>query len=169
MATDYDKIYALQKNALGAPTDEFVAFFQAASDPLDVLDVGCGQGRDALMIARLGHRVTGVDLSPHGIADLADAAEREGLFVNGIVADIVSFEPPQDYDVVLIDRTLHMLEQPARKAVLHRLLGHVRPRGWCLIADEPRNIARLRGVADHHAIKWSTNKQHKGYLFLTRD
>src|SRR4051794_30546070 len=47
--------------------------------PLDVLDLGCGTGFLALLLAHLGHRVTGIDLSPEMIAIATDKARALGL------------------------------------------------------------------------------------------
>jgi len=55
MAFDYEKYYRENRHGLGEPTKEFVAFFDDFDrDGASVLDVGCGQGRDALFIARKG-------------------------------------------------------------------------------------------------------------------
>lgn len=89
MATDYEKYYQDIPHGLGDPTKEFVTFFTTYNARSSkVLDVGCGQGRDALFIARLGHEVTAVDLSPTGIRDLISDANSEGLSITGVVADI---------------------------------------------------------------------------------
>ena len=166
MAYDYDTLYRDTKHALGAPTREFVTFFQPlAGRCLDVLDVGCGQGRDALMLLRAGHRVVGVDLSPHGIADIEDFAAREGLAFQGHVSDITTFSPDARFDVVLIDRTLHMLADAVQETVLARLIMTLRPQGWLLIADEKRNLPRFRAVLDQSGQNWSIFKDKAGYLF----
>jgi hypothetical protein len=44
---------------------------------------------------------------------LEDAAE-EGLDIGGIAADIVHFEPDRIFDVVILDRVLHMLKNDGR-------------------------------------------------------
>lgn len=94
MAYDYEALYATTPNALGTPNVVFVAFFKEYRRArARVLDIGCGQGRDALFIARRGHLVTGIDLSPSGIESLRVAASREGLSVTGIVADITGYTP----------------------------------------------------------------------------
>ena len=80
-------------------------------DNASLLDIGCGQGHVALLIARAGHRVVGVDLSPSGIHDMTRVATKEALPVEGIVADLSTFTPQGIFDVLLIDRTLHMHDQ----------------------------------------------------------
>ena len=91
MTCDYDRLYGEARDALGNPTSVFVDFFDRLDQPnIRVLDVGCGQGRDAIFIARKGHHVVGVDLSANGIRDLNDAAAQENLPIEGVVADIAS-------------------------------------------------------------------------------
>ncbi|MGR3758613.1 class I SAM-dependent methyltransferase [Roseobacteraceae bacterium NS-SX3] len=169
MAYDYDKLYRGTPNALGSPSPAFVAFFNALDEKgLRVLDVGCGQGRDALFIARLGHSVTGVDISPHGIKDLTAAAAREDLDIEGHVADLAAFRPSGLFGIILIDRTLHMLAEADRLAVLARLLEHAAPGGWVLIADERANLPGFRDVFAASPADWQTVKDERGYLFMRR-
>ena len=169
MAYDYDKLFRETPDALGAPTPVFVEFFKRVEkERARVLDVGCGQGRDAVFIARLGHDVVGVDLSPHGIRDLRAAAQKEGLAVEGIVADVVDYLPEGKFDIILIDRTLHMLPEGKRLGVLERLLDHVCAGGWVLIADESRNMDGFRRIISGHKGGWSVEYTKPGYLFVRR-
>ena len=170
MAYNYDKLYSETPDALGPPTKVIVQFFARLDrNALRVLDVGCGQGRDALFIARQGHRVTGVDLSPHGIRDLEGIAQQEGLDIQGVVADLAYYQPDDDYDVILIDRTLHMLARTARLEVLSRLLDHVTLKGWLLIADEASNMEDFIHIITAHSTTWTTELSERGYLFIQRD
>lgn len=167
MPTDYEEVYRESKYALGEPTKEFVRFFETLSGPnLRVLDVGCGQGRDALFIARLGHSVVGIDQSPTGIRDLLADAAAESLNVEGYVADIRSFEPDGLFDVLLIDRTLHMLGTCERSTVLARLLESVASRGFVLIADERSNVPTFEVALEIDRRDWRTVRKHRGYLFV---
>ena len=154
---------------MGEPTQVIVDFLERRDgSALTILDVGCGQGRDVLFLARRGHRVLGVDISPNGIADLLDAAKREGLPAEGVVADIAEFVPEGRFDVILCDRTLHMLTEKDRHSVLARLTGHVAEQGWLLVADERRNMPGLKAVVDASTLSWTPELEKQGYLFLRR-
>jgi len=52
-----------------------------------VLDVACGTGNLALPAARVGARVTGIDIAPALVAQLAKRAAAEGLVVDGREGD----------------------------------------------------------------------------------
>ena len=54
----------------------------------EVLDVACGYGRHALELAQQGLRVTGLDLSLPLLIRAADDAQRRGLAVNFVHADM---------------------------------------------------------------------------------
>jgi SAM-dependent methyltransferase len=56
--------------------------------PGRLLDLPCGEGRHALELARRGHRVTGVDLSPYAVERATAEASRAGLAVELRVGDM---------------------------------------------------------------------------------
>ncbi|MBN2574686.1 MAG: methyltransferase domain-containing protein [Deltaproteobacteria bacterium] len=67
------------------------SFIQEALSPPkggDVLDVACGYGRHALELAQQGFHVTGLDLSLPLLIRAADDAQRRGLAVNFVHADM---------------------------------------------------------------------------------
>ncbi|MBM1219328.1 methyltransferase domain-containing protein [Ponticoccus sp. SC2-23] len=169
MGYDYDRLYGETPDALGPPSREFVDFFGRYDLPgARILDLGCGQGRDALFLARAGHHVVGVDIAPNGIRDLLAVAAKEGLPIEGIVGDIVSFKPEGTFDVILIDRTLHMLDRDPRNRVLEGLLDHVGAGGWMLIADEETNIPDFERAMVQHEASWAVEYRKPGYLFARR-
>lgn len=169
MPYDYDALYREQRHALGEPTQAFVDFFKTYDQAdAQVLDVGCGQGRDALFIARLGHQVTGVDVSPAGIEQLVTDAKNENLAISGVVADLHDYTPDTTFDVVVIDRTLHMLDAEPRLDVLRRILPAVKPGGYVLIADEKSNLPAMREVFTADGATWTSVKDTGGFLFMQK-
>ena len=163
----YETLYQEGRDVCGPPFPEFVAFFDSyAQQNGRVLDLGCGQGRDALFIARKGHHVVGVDLSPTGITQMVEDAQAEGLAVAGVVADIMEFEPESMFDVVLLDRVLHMLaNDDARTAVLNKASNHLNAQGYILIADTPKQKALLEA----YFANWQIIRKRKGILIVQKD
>ncbi len=169
MSLKYEKLYKNERNVLGQPTQEFVDFFNSLKEvELNVLDLGCGQGRDALFIARLGHSVFGVDISPSGIAQMLDDAMAEKLDVKAECIDVVDFKPSDSYGIVLIDRTLHMLAAEDRLRVLSNIETSVEKLGYILIADENKNLQAMRDFFSSSQFNWEVLKDKKGFLFLQR-
>ena len=72
-----------------------------------VLDIGVGEGRNALFLAQNGFAVTGIDISEEGIKKFTQEAQKRGLHVHGIVADITTAEL-EKYDVILAINLLQL-------------------------------------------------------------
>ena len=167
MKNKYDNIYAEGRDALGAPFPEIMTVFEKR-EKLTILDVGAGQGRDALPIARLGHRVVAIDPSTVGIAQLAQDASTEGLDILAVVARVEDFEPSEQFDILLFDRTLHMiLDETARHAALTRALPWAKPSAQIIIADERSNLPGLRSVIETDG-DWEMTFAEKGFVFYSR-
>lgn len=71
------------------------------------LDLACGDGRNALDLARHGWRVDAIDFAHAALARLLAAARREELALDAFAADLEQFPLPTDrYDVVVNCRYL---------------------------------------------------------------
>ncbi|NOQ74190.1 MAG: methyltransferase domain-containing protein [Crocinitomix sp.] len=119
--SDYNQYY-LSKNLFGAPYPELVSYFDTCKTG-SVLDLGCGQGRDALFLADLGFKVTAVDNSKLGIAQMLDESKRQGLELKGLVADIYEWDDFNSFDYVLLDSMFHFLKEDRAKelAFIHKI------------------------------------------------
>jgi SAM-dependent methyltransferase len=119
----------------GQPNPQLVT--QATSlTPGDALDVGCGEGADAIWLARQGWTVTGVDISAVALERAAGHAAAYGDDIARRIswrqADLLSWEPgPQRYDLVSAQ---FMYLPVAELEWLHRrLAAAVRPGGTLLV------------------------------------
>ena len=162
----YDQIYANERNALGEPFAEVMSYFKNLDRTARVLDLGAGQGRDALALGRSGFTVHAVDMSEIGLAQLQEDAQAESLSISVECADLAEFTPSSGYDVLLADRTFHMLAQAPRHACLSRCLGKANGGAHALIIDELPNLAGLRKAFDEDNEIWHTVLDKKGFLFF---
>lgn len=68
--------------------DEFYPFFPKHAS---VLDVGCGEGRNSVFMASLGHQVDAFDISAAGVKKAKRIARSLGLSVNFFCCDLGEF------------------------------------------------------------------------------
>ena len=78
--------------------------------PARVLDCGAGTGFVTLMAARLGHRVTALDLSPGMLGVLGRSARREGLDVD--IVEGPADRPTGNFDAVIERHLVWALPDP---------------------------------------------------------
>ena len=113
--------------------------------PGQALDVGCGEGGDALWLARRGWQVTAVDISRTAL----DRAAAAGSDVAGRVAwsraDLTATPPPaRSFDLVSVQ--YFPLEHEPDDLALYGLLAAVTPGGTLLFVGH--DLADLTGHED---------------------
>jgi len=88
----WNRVYTYDTARLAPYPNRFLAEVVQGRKPGRALDVGMGQGRNSLFLARLGWDVTGVDISDKAIHLAHNEANRLGLKINCVLADIAAFE-----------------------------------------------------------------------------
>ena len=85
----------------------------AGNEPLDVLDVGCGTGFLSLLLAELGHRVTGIDIAAAMLATARSKAATRSLSVDFRYADAETPDlPSASFDLIVERHVLWTLPDP---------------------------------------------------------
>ncbi|PZG19343.1 SAM-dependent methyltransferase, partial [Spongiactinospora gelatinilytica] len=111
--------------------------------PGQALDVGCGEGADALWLARRGWQVTAVDISAIALQRAAAAATDIKGRVSWTRADLITTPPPAGaFDLVSI-HYFPLLRQPGH-AALRGLLDAVAPGGTLLFATHALSDLAVR-------------------------
>ncbi len=107
-----------------------------------LLDVGCGDGLNAVMFAKMGARVTGLDISPGAVrlarrrSALNGVSERTTFICAPVeVADL----GPDSFDIVWGDAILHHVLDDLELVLQH--LTYWSKRAGLLLFSEPVNLA----------------------------
>jgi SAM-dependent methyltransferase len=113
--------------------------------PGRALDLGAGEGRNALWLGERGWRVVAVDFAEVGLERGRRLGETRGVRVGWVRADLTDYEPESDaVDLVLI-AYLH-LPWFSMRGVLHRAVRAVSPSGvLLLIGHDLSNLEQGHG------------------------
>ncbi len=101
-----------------------------ASQIRDVLDLGCGIGRHALLFAELGFKVTAVDSSQEALDVLRKSAEEKGVPVEIIEGDYSEdLFPEQTFHLVVAYNVLYHGYRQTFKDAVNLVHGWLKPGG----------------------------------------
>ena len=131
-AAEWDARYSEREGAMwsGRPNGRLVAEVADLS-PGRVLDVGCGEGADAIWLAEQGWTVTAIDVSDVAVGRAREAAELAGATVEWVCGDALQTPlPARSFD--LVSMQYPALPKAAGEAAVRTLLDTVRPGGLLL-------------------------------------
>jgi uncharacterized protein YndB with AHSA1/START domain/predicted O-methyltransferase YrrM len=150
-AAEWDSRYSERDGAKwsGRPNGRLVAEVTGLA-PGRALDVGCGEGADAIWLAQQSWAVTAVDISDIAIGRAREAAEIAGAAVDWVVGDALRVPfPARSFDLVSLQYPA--LPKAHAEGAVRTLLGTVRPGGLLLavyhdLDDEHREHMKSQGV-----------------------
>jgi tellurite methyltransferase len=121
MSTNYDEKYGSETYYWGKqPSCMCYKVLQVLppETSLRLLDIGCGEGRNAIFFARNGYLVSGFDLSNEGLKKTREWAEQLGLSVEVFQADVIQHRLQDHYDVLFSSGTLQYIPKELRVDIL---------------------------------------------------
>jgi len=142
----WDELYASTELVWTAEASRFVVEELAGLPAGRALDLGAGEGRNAIWLAEHGWQVTAVDFSAVGLAKAAELAAGRGVTgVRWVEADLREYQPgPAAYDLVLL-AYVH-LPPDEFGALLQRAASALAPGGTLLVVGhDVDNIAHGHG------------------------
>jgi tellurite methyltransferase len=98
------------------------------------LDLGCGEGRNALFLAENGLEVTAVDVSAGGIRKLEHLAAAKGLRLRSEVGDMRDYPFRESFDLIVAHGCLHLVERVSWRSLLRQFKQHTRRGGYNVAA-----------------------------------
>jgi cyclopropane fatty-acyl-phospholipid synthase-like methyltransferase len=140
---DYDAAYSAADSYFSSePEAILVDHWQRLDRSRPVLDIGCGQGRNTLFLAREGLKVHALDPSRVAIDTVEAAARQQGLDVRTIHGSFLDLDAePGSYAGVLVFGLIQELEWSAIRSLARAIRDCTAPGGslWitAFTTDDP--------------------------------
>lgn len=125
--TDYDKRYNIEEYYWGLKPNNIcydIMKIIPPTKPYRVLDIGCGEGKDAVFFAKCGYEVTAFDISKQGIEKAKKLADYNKVDIRFFKADIFDYRPDSEYDIIFSSGVLHFIPDTGRKEFCDSLKEH---------------------------------------------
>jgi quercetin dioxygenase-like cupin family protein/2-polyprenyl-3-methyl-5-hydroxy-6-metoxy-1,4-benzoquinol methylase len=98
------------------------------------IELGCGTGTNAILLAQRGYDVTAIDLSPKALAIARTKAMNAGVNVRFVEADVTALPPPDiPYDLLFDRGCYHCVRREQLDGYLAALVRLTRPGAKCLL------------------------------------
>lgn len=129
---EWDQRYATTDLVWGPGPNRFLVADVDGLPPGRALDLGCGEGRNAIWLAERGWQVSGVDFSKVGLDKARSLAAERGVEVTWVRADLLDYQPEYGaFDLVIV----MYIQLPAAQlaAVMKRASAALAPGGTLLV------------------------------------
>jgi len=137
---NYDALYGASKELFyGESPETFVAQIPDVAASGSVLDLGAGDGRNALFLASRGFDVVAIDTSEAALQKLRSFAFDKNISIETRLEDIARLSFDQEYDVIISTFALHHLAAKDATRVLQDMKTHTRINGLNSLAVFTKN------------------------------
>ena len=156
-SVEWDRRYAGRELLWTGEPNRFLVSETAGLRPGRALDLACGEGRNAVWLARQGWTVTGVDFSAVALEKARRLAEASAVNAEWVAADLLEYRPEaRAFDFVL----LFYLQVPEsqRRGIVRAAADAVAPGGtFLLVAHDRSNIDQGHGGPQEPAVLYSAD------------
>jgi SAM-dependent methyltransferase len=132
------------------------------------LDLGCGEGRHTILLARLGYAATGVDIEPLALSKARAFGRRARVrarFVRGDALDLRF--APGSLDLVLDYGCFHHVAKGDWPGYLREVTRVLRPGGHLILAVFSTKYRHHAG--ERRTRNWVVHRNHYDHFFTPRE
>lgn len=117
-----------------------------------VLDIGVGEGRNALYLAERGFEVVGIDILDVAVEKFLKIAKEKRLDVEGEVIDARGYEPEGEYDVIICTATMHYFKEGEARDIIEKMKRHTKKGGINLITTFTKEDIGFKEYPDFYFV-----------------
>lgn len=139
-AERWNEILTADKPRFNVQPNAFLVEMIKGKKPGAALDVGMGQGRNALYLARQGWKVTGFDPAERAVAAAREGAAKLGLTLDAVVADDDGFDWGESrWDLIVMSYV-------GVRGAVDRVIKALRPGGIVVVEAFHRDATKRQSV-----------------------
>ena len=162
----YEEWYSAEKYYWGLAPNQItydVLRLRPPIKPYRILDIGCGEGKDAVFFARNGYIVTAFDIAESGLEKGRRLAESNHVEVDFFRADANEYRPKSEFDIIYCSGVLHYIEQKKRQSLIESLKECTVKNGinaLNVFVDKPF----MSPIPDYERLEYATDPWYSGQL-----
>ncbi len=142
---DPDRIFELSKARILTMEAFYAGHFAERLAGKKVLEIGSGNGLNAVFMAHFGARVCSNDISAESAAFISRLSERLGLDIETTAGSLTDIDlPGQSFDMVVGKSIIHHLNPETEIAYMDRIVQLLKPNGTVRFVEPAHNRPWLR-------------------------
>ncbi len=95
---DWNEVYAGREFFYGKDPNEFIKkYYHLIPKKGKVLELACGEGRNAVFLAQQGYQVDAIDMSENAIEKTKELARKKGITINAVCCNALNWKPEYKY------------------------------------------------------------------------
>lgn len=147
--SSWDKAYASQKPCWGTKPDHILARYAGLIPIGPVLDLGAGEGRNALFFAQKGYQVEAVDISERALRKCRNWARKLKLKLMTEAHDLATYQiAPEKYTLIICAWVLNFFRKEEIDSIIGKIKRGLKKDGFAYIVvfsiSEPHFKERRR-------------------------
>ncbi len=165
--TDYEERYKAKEYYWGLNPNKLcydIMRLRPPVQPYRVLDIGCGEGKDAVFLAKNGYLVSAFDIAESGLEKGYELASKSNVHVDFFRANIFDYRLDMDYDIIFCSGVFHYIPQVLRSGFISHLKAHTKVGGLNVVntfVDKPF----IEEVPDRGNDEMNSHRWCSGELF----
>ncbi len=151
---DFDYFYSKQKNYFGEePSDGLVEMIEKYNVNIgSALDIGAGEGRNSIYLAKLGFNVTSIEPTKDGSNKIIEKSKKLGLNINVLNCDYLSESLNKEYDFIIAGTSLDHMEKEYLDLAINKLKNSLKDKGVVYIVvftkDDPGYLKQYNTASE---------------------
>lgn len=170
----WEEAYRSVESMWGLKPDHILLEYASLIPKGNVLDLGIGEGRNALFFAKMGYEVEGVDISQTAIERCIERAKKTNLKLKAEVKDLKEVDIPQGrYSLIIAAWVLNFFKKRAAEEIIGKIKNGLKKDGFVYIGifslDDPGYKRAKKSLEVVEENTFYSSQRNSFFHYFTRE